>query len=109
MASEYELLKIGLLVQIANTVAPSMQTDFQTLLSLAQTPGYLSSSNASMAQLLELALLNLIAQNVGTGGGGGAPDFYNAAGPPNQAPPAYQNIVVDSNGRQWQYYGGAWN
>jgi hypothetical protein len=40
---------------------------------------------------------------------GGVPDCIVYAGPPVETPPALQNIVVDVNGRQWQYFGGAWN
>jgi hypothetical protein len=60
--------------------------------------------------LLELALLNQIAANGSTGGGGTlAPDYINYAGPPITNPPALQNIVVDVNGQQWQYFNGGWN
>lgn len=31
------------------------------------------------------------------------------AGPPTDNPPVASSIVVDVNGRQWQYFGGAWN
>jgi hypothetical protein len=41
--------------------------------------------------------------------GGGAPDSINYAGPPLVNPPALANIVVDSNGQQWQFYNGGWN
>ena len=37
------------------------------------------------------------------------PDYINYAGPPTQNPPAVQNIVVDVNGQQWQYFGNQWN
>ena len=50
--------------------------------------------------------LQAIAQN---GIGSGAPDYYASPGPPNLPPPAYQHIVVDSNGRQWQYFNNTWN
>ena len=40
---------------------------------------------------------------------GGVSDSISYAGPPIVNPPAIQSIVVDSNGRQWQYYGGAWH
>ena len=43
------------------------------------------------------------------GAGGGTSDSINYAGPPLINPPAIQNIVVDSTGRQWQYYSGAWH
>lgn len=58
-----------------------------------------------------LLVKQLTAINAGGGGGGGsgAPDSINYAGPPIVNPPALQNIVVDSNGQQWMYWGGAWN
>ena len=37
------------------------------------------------------------------------PDYINYTGPPASIPPAFQNIVVDVNGRQWQFYNGSWN
>ena len=40
---------------------------------------------------------------------GGAPDYVAYPGPPAQVPPLLQNICVDVNGRQWQYWGGGWN
>lgn len=43
------------------------------------------------------------------GGGSGAADFINYGGPPVTNPPALQNIVVDTNGRQWQYFQGGWH
>jgi len=44
-----------------------------------------------------------------SGGGGGSPDYIDYAGPPLVAPPALQYIVVDVNGRQWQYFNSQWN
>ena len=44
--------------------------------------------------------------------GGGAPtltDAINYPGPPAVNPPNILSIVVDVNGRQWQYFGGTWN
>ena len=37
------------------------------------------------------------------------PDYVNYAGPPLVNPPLVQNIVCDSNGRQWQFYNSQWN
>lgn len=42
-------------------------------------------------------------------GGVSVPDYINYAGPPVVNPPALQNIIVDINGRQWQYYNNAWH
>lgn len=55
---------------------------------------------------LEVKILNAL--NAG-GGGSGAPDSINYAGPPIVNPPALQNIVVDSNGEQWMYFQGSWH
>lgn len=60
-------------------------------------------------QLQILQTLQGIQEKLQEGGGGGAPDFINTPGPPTVNPPALQNIVVDSNGRQWQYFNGGWN
>lgn len=43
------------------------------------------------------------------GGGAAVPDAISVPGPPTAVPPSIQNIVVDSAGRQWQYWGGAWH
>jgi hypothetical protein len=39
----------------------------------------------------------------------GSNDFISYAGPPTINPPLIPNIVVDTNGQAWAYYGGAWN
>lgn len=69
-----------------------------------------SEGNVPLASdpVRRLLVKQLNAVNAG-GGGSGSPDAINYAGPPVTNPPALQNIVVDSNGRQWMYYGGAWN
>ena len=66
-----QLLRIALLQSIANTLAPSVATDPQSLLNYANVAGYGSVGYCAMADLLELALLQIIAQNIGSGGGGG--------------------------------------
>lgn len=66
-----QLLRIALLQSIANTLAPSVATDPQSLLNYANVAGYNSVGYCSMADLIELALLQIIAQNIGSGGGGG--------------------------------------
>ena len=43
------------------------------------------------------------------GASGATLDSISVAGPPTAIPPAIANIVVDSNGRQWQYFQGAWH
>ena len=42
-------------------------------------------------------------------GGTGAADYIGYAGPPNVNPPLLANIVVDVNGRQWQFFNNQWN
>lgn len=85
-----------------------MQTDFQSLMNVAQVPGYRAAAATSVADMLELALLNIIASNVSAGGGSA---YYASAGPPVGTPAAngLLNIIVDVNGRQFQYWGGAWH
>jgi len=56
-----------------------------------------------------LLVKQLLAIKAGGGGGsGGAADYISYAGPPVVNPPALANIVVDSQGRQWMYWSGAW-
>jgi hypothetical protein len=55
-------------------------------------------------QLLVKILNSLNGGSIGAGG-----SYIAYAGPPLVNPPNLQNIVVDSNGRQWQYYNGGWN
>lgn len=63
---EAQLLKLGLLVKIANAVNPMAATDFQSLID--RTNCYGCSSNASMGTLFELGLLQIIAEGVSSGG-----------------------------------------
>jgi len=77
------LLKLALLKSIAAKIAPSMATDYQTLLSDPNVAGYLGTSNASLAEGLEMALLQIIANAAGAGGattGAGAPSGTSTAG-----------------------------
>jgi hypothetical protein len=98
-----DLLKIVLLSKILNAVNPNVATDPASLLASANC--YLCfGNNANQLRLMELALLSLLVQNGVTLG-----DSITYAGPPKVNPPSIQNIVVDSNGRQWQYFGGGWN
>ena len=66
-----QLLRIALLQSIANTLAPSVATDPQSLLSSANVAGYNGVGYCSMADLIELALLQIIANNIGSGGSSG--------------------------------------
>jgi hypothetical protein len=43
------------------------------------------------------------------GASGATLDYISVAGPPTAIPPAIANIVVDVNGTEWKYYGGAWH
>lgn len=36
-------------------------------------------------------------------------DFVDYSGPPTNQPPQTTHIVIDSDGRQWQFYQGGWN
>lgn len=110
--SQAQLLKLALLRQIAATLVPAMPTDYQSLISSANVPGYAAAGLAcDIGVLLELALLQIIAANVGSGGGGTGATFGNyAAGQPNFTPSGGTGIAVDtSNGTEWFYYNGAWH
>jgi len=97
------VLQLALLQIIANAVNPMAATDPQSLLSSANVNGY---NNYGMWPLLELALLQIIANGINSNAASG---YINYAGPPTSTPPAIAYIVVDVNGRQWQYWGGAWH
>lgn len=61
---------------------------------------------------MQMAVLIQLASQIQAGGTGtaGQPDFITVAGPPSFTPGTNDaHIVVDSNGRQWQYFGGTWN
>jgi hypothetical protein len=105
------LLKLALLQLIANNVAPSVNTDPQSLLSSANVSSYAASSPADIATLLELALLQIIAGGISGVSSGGAATFGNyAGGQPNFTPTSGTGLAVDtSNGTLWEYYGGAWH
>ena len=88
-----------------------MATDYQSLLSSPNVACYLSMP-PGIQRVLELALLQEIANNIGSGGGSSTPDGLTYVGPPAFTPTQANGepyIVVDSAGRQWQYFGGAWN
>lgn len=78
---------------------------------------YLNNKPEGIKRSIEIALLQSIAgslqQYVDNGGGGGTPvnlpaDYINYPGPPTQNPPSLQNIVVDSQGRQWMFWDNEW-
>lgn len=95
--------KMGILIYIFAKYA-NMSTDPNTLLAGAKCLNNCIPDGAKMGVLIYIA--TQIA-----GGGGGAPDYISTAGPPVGTPTALnlQNIIVDSNGRQWQYFQGAWH
>jgi hypothetical protein len=110
--SSAQLLKLALLKQIAATVAPTVATDYQSLLSSTNVPGYAAASPASLAQVLELALLQIIAQNVS---GGAAPGTSSvtygnySGGQPSFTPASGNGMAVDtSDGAIWVYVNGVW-
>jgi len=107
--SQYMLLKLGLLQYIASIVAPTMATDYQSLLNSVNVPGYRVTSNIGNAGLYELALLQIIANNVGTGGvyvqnfGGANPGTVLAVAPVGNA------VAMDTGtGAVWGYNGTTW-
>ena len=105
------LLMLALLQIIANELAPAVATDQASLLSAANVACYNNASPGEQT-LLMLALLQIIANNIGSGGGSSTPDGLTYVGPPAFTPTQANGepyIVVDSAGRQWQYFGGAWN
>jgi hypothetical protein len=103
-----KLLKLALLQIIANALAPNVPTDYNSLLAQANVSCYRQND----ASLLELALLQIIAEN-GTGGGGGGSGavFGNyGGGQPNFTPSSGEGMAVDtSTNNLWDYYGGAWH
>jgi hypothetical protein len=81
--------------------------DINTLLANAQifsglTPGMWDAIELQL--LCEIYNSQLVTVSINV-----APDYINYAGPPVLNPPSLQNIVVDSGGRQWQYYNGGWH
>ena len=87
-----------------------MPIDINTLMDEAKCLG--CNSNASMAETLELAMLQRIYNNGGTGGGGTNNDFRAAnygGAQPSYTPTGSLGIAVDTGTEQiWWYYNGAW-
>lgn len=97
---------ISLFCQIAN-----VPCDAQSLVANANAACAESCIPPGMQLPVLIYLACQIVTNGSTGGGGGsgAPDYINYSGPPLFNPPNFQNIVVDINGRQWQFFnGGPW-
>lgn len=101
-----QLMRLGLLLQLATTLNPMADTSAQTLIENGRCFNCFGSTD--MGGLIELGLLKIIGDNIGSGGGS-APDSIDYAGPPLLNPPALQNIVVDVNGQQWQFFNNQWN
>lgn len=59
-------------------------------------------------QQLNSIVAYLLCQIAGNGSST-APDSIDYPGPPALNPPLLQNVVVDSNGVVWTYYGSAWH
>jgi|SRR6185436_9634396 len=83
----------------------TMPVDVDTLLADAKCIDQCIPDGAKMSVLISLAC-QLVAQG---GTGGGSTNSIDYAGPPVLNPPDISAIVVDSNGRQWMYWGGTWN
>lgn len=83
-------------------------TSAQGLLSQTNLPGWAATSNASMCDLLELALLNLIVSALGGGGGGGIPQIIrgNYGGSQPVPTPSTPAIFYDTSGGQLWLYDG---
>ena len=89
-----------------------MATDYQSLISSANVAGYASAGLAvDLAGLLELALLQIIANNVGSGGGGsGNVTFGNYGGTTPGFTPTTSTLALDtSNQTIWAYDSGTWH
>jgi hypothetical protein len=74
------------------------------------TTGTTPTEQDSEWNLLAKILITL--NNLATISPSGAPDGLTYAGPPTFTPTQANGepyIVVDSNGRQWQYFNGGWN
>lgn len=101
-----DILRMALLKLIANTVAPTVSTDSQSLLSSANVSGYSAAGLATSSKLIELALLQIIAQNVGSGGSGAV--ITSGAGAPSGTATTGSLYIQTSNNTLWDYNGG-WN
>lgn len=112
--SGFQILKLALLKNIAATVAPAMATDYQSLISSTNEAGYNASAAVSIGDLLELALLQIIANNAGGGGGGGAQLVtYTSGSPASPSNPNQAAIAYDPTGilptLGWNTSNNTWN
>ena len=82
-----------------------MPSDPDTLLSDAKCLDQCIPDGAKMSVLISLAC-QLVEQGGISGGGSNSIDY---SGPPVLNPPDISAIVVDSDGRQWMYWQGAWH
>lgn len=88
-----------------------VDTTAQGLLSQDTIGGYAATSNASVADLLELGLLNLIATSLA--GSGGIPGIYvgdyGGIQPVISPTPTTNSIAYDTSGSQlWTFDGTTW-
>ena len=105
--SEKQLRAVRIYLKCALLNGTTVNCDPNTLVGLATAAGYMGMSVKQ--QMGVETYLDCQIAGGGGGGGGGAPDSINYAGPPVLNPPSLQSIVVDVNGRQWQYWGGGWH
>jgi hypothetical protein len=106
-SAQFGLLKLALLQQIALALNPMADTTPQGLLSSANVACY---NNYGSWQLLELALLQIIANNGGGGSGGGVTAADYGGGPPSFTPTTSGALAIDtSNGSVWTWYSNAWH
>lgn len=87
-------------------------TDYQSLLGSPNVACFLSMP-PGIQRVLELALLQLIVDNIGSAGGGGGSGVTtgNYGGTtPSFTPSTGSGIAIDSStGNLWAYYNGQWN
>lgn len=92
-------MQLSILISIFAKIA-NMNTDPNALMDGARC------IHSCVPDGMKMSVLISLADSMSTGG---APDSIAYSGPPVVNPPALQNIVVDVDGRQWQYYAGSWH
>lgn len=104
-ASEIQTLKIALIAQAVIQLDPTANVEPQDLIDQGRCFGCLGASEVEM---MELALLALLVN--ASGGGGGSVQCGNYAGGEPTFTPATCGVAIDtSNERIWWYYNGAWH
>lgn len=104
-----ELIKIGLLRQIALSLDPAADVSPQTLMAAGSC--YLCfGANQYSLSVFQLALLVVIINNSGGGGGGVDRVFFGSFGDPNGNQSANgAAIYYDTDGSVWAHYSGGNN